>query len=224
VIIDKKIKLNYDGFEFEAAILHEDLPLTFTVKIRNEYFVLTTHKQFPVSLNEKNDVYLFAWKIYLPANNQVQKYVAICGKLKENGEILYHIDIENYNKLIAFLSSISSNINISQEVKNFAANFVKVEFYIYKMGSDIYCDINFIYGNKRINLLKKDKNNIVRNYEKEDKIFMKLEKFRFIKRNERLLSIGGDDELFDILSKSKNNLHSLGDVTLGNGLKHMANI
>ena len=218
---NNKIKLNYDSFEFETPILNNDLPLSFTLKIRDNCFVLTTHKQFPVSLNNQNNVYLFKWKLYLPSKNQIKKYIVLCEKLKENGEILYHIDIENYNKLIAFLSSISSNINISQEVKNFAANFVKVEFYIYKMGSDIYCDINFIYGNKRINLLKKDKNNIVRNYEKEDKIFMKLEKFRFIKRNERLLFIGGDDELFDILSKSKNNLHSLGDVTLGNGLKHM---
>ncbi len=37
---------------------------------------------------------------------------------------------------------------------------------------------------------------------------MELEKYRFIKRNERLLFIGGDEELFDILSKSENNLHS----------------
>jgi len=222
-VIDKKIKLNYDGFEFEAAILHEDLPLTFTVKIRNEYFVLTTHKQFPVSLNEKNDVYLFAWKIYLPANNQVQKYVAICGKLKENGEILYHVDIKNYNKLIAFLSSISNNINISEEVKTFAASFMKPEFYIYELGNDIYCDITVIYGNKKINILKNDKskNTILRSYKKEDRILMELERYRFIKRDERLLFIGGDEELFDILNNSENNLRSLGDVTFGNGLKQM---
>jgi len=222
-IVIRKIKLNYDGFEFEAPILREDLPLTFTVKIRNEFFVLTTHKQFPLSLTKSNDVYLFNWKLYLPSNKQVQKYVAICGKLKENGEILYRAGIENYNKLIEFLSSISNNINISEEVKTFAANFIKPEFYIYELGNDIYCDISVIYGNRKINILKNDKskNTILRNYKKEDRIFMQLERFRFVKRNESLLFIGGDEELFDILNNSEKNLQSIGDVTFEEGLKQM---
>ncbi|MBW9145375.1 SNF2 helicase associated domain-containing protein [Clostridium sp. CM027] len=217
----KKIKLNYDSFEFEAPIVLKDLPLNFTLKIRNEYFVLTTHRQFPVSLNDKNDVYLFNWKLYIPSKNQVRKYVALCEKLKKNGEILYPGGIENYNKIISFLSSISNNINISEEIRDFAANFIKPEFHIYEIDSDIYCDIEVIYGNDKINILKKDKskNIITRNYKKEDKILMELEKYRFIKRNEKLLFIGSDEQLFDILSKSEKNLHSLGDVTFGKGIK-----
>ncbi|WP_291633567.1 SNF2 helicase associated domain-containing protein, partial [Clostridium sp.] len=211
----KKIKFNYDSFEFETSILLKDLPLTFTLKIRNEYFVLTTHKQFPVSLNDKNDVFLFNWKIYIPTKNQIRKYIPIYEKLKTNGEILYRIDIENYNKLTAYLSSISNNITISEAVKSFAANFIKPEFHIYEIGSDIYCDIKVVYGNEKINILTGDKSKdiITRDYKKEDKILMELEKFRFIKRNERLLFIGSDEQLFDILSKSENNLHSLGNVT-----------
>ena len=218
----KKIKFNYDSFEFEPSILEKDLPLTFTLKIRNEYFVLTTHKQFPVSLNENNDVYLFNWQLYLPSKNQIQKYTPLCEKLKRNGEILYRKNIENYNKLTSFLSSLSSNINISEEVKAFSANFIKPEFHIYEVENNIYCEIKVVYGNEKINILKDDnsKNTIIRDYKKEGKILMELEKYRFIKRNERLLFIGGDEELFDILSKSENNLHSLGNVTFGKGLKH----
>lgn len=217
-----KIKFNYDSFEFEAPILHVDLPITFTLKIRKEYFVLTTHKQFPVSLNDKNDVYLFNWKLYLPSVNQVTRYILLYDKLKSNGEIIYRKDIENYSKLTTFLSSISSNVNISQEVKSFASNFIKPEFHIYDNGDNIYCDIKIIYANKTINILKDDKSKdaILRDYKKEEKILMELEKFRFIKRNERLLFIGGDEELFDILSKSENNIHCLGNVTFGKGFKH----
>jgi len=218
----EKIKFNYDSFEFDAPILHVDLPLTFTLKIRNEHFVVTTHKQFPVSLNDKNDVYLFNWKLYLPSRNQVGKYTLLCDKLKRNGEILYRKDIENYNKLTTFLISISRDINISEEVKAFASNFIKPEFHIYDNGDNIYCDIKMMYGNEKINILKEDKSVdiITRDYKKEGKILMELEKYRFIKRNERLLFIGGDEELFDILSKSENNLHCLGNVTFGKGLKH----
>lgn len=222
-VIHKKIKFNYDSFEFEAPILQADLPLTFTLKIKNECFALTTHKQFPVSLNDKNDVYLFNWKLYLPSESQVRKYIPLCEKLKKNGEVLYRRDIENYNKLTSLLSGISSNINISEEVKAFAANYIKPEFHIYEMEDNIYCDIKLIYGNEKINILKdhKGKSIIIRDYKKESKILMELEKYRFIKRNERLLFIGGDEELFNILSKSENNLHCLGNVTFGKGLKHM---
>ena len=218
----KKIKFSYDSFEFEAPIVLKDLPLIFTLKIRNEYFVLTTHKQFPVPLNDKNDVYLFNWQLYLPSKHQVQKYILLCEKLKKNGEILYRMDIENYNKLTSFLSSISSNINISEEVKAFAANFIKSEFHIYEIDDNIYCDIKMIYGNEEINVLKdkKSKGSIIRDYKKEDKILMELEKYGFIKRNETLLFIGSDEALFDILSKSGNKLHCLGNVTFGKGLKH----
>ncbi|MBU3182366.1 DEAD/DEAH box helicase [Clostridium psychrophilum] len=219
----KKIRLNYDGFEFEAPIVDKNLPISFTVKIRNNYFVLTTHKEFPISLNDGNDVYLFNWTLYLPSQNQIKSYISICKKLKENGEILYHANMENYNKLIIVLSNISNDVNISKNVKTFAKDFMKPEFYIYKIGSDIYCDLNIIYGNKKISILKDNKieNNIIRDYKEEDKIFMKLEKFRFIKRDKRLLFIGGDDELFNILSKNGNNLYSLGNVTFGDGLKQM---
>jgi len=218
----QKIKFNYDSFEFDAPILHVDLPLTFTLKIRNEHFVVTTHKQFPMSLNDKNDVYFFNWKLYLPSRNQVIKYMLLCDKLKRNGEIIYRKNIENYNKLTTFLISISSDINISEEIKAFASNFIKPEFHIYDSGNNIYCDIKMMYGNEKINILKEDKSvdRITRDYKKEGKILMELEKYRFIKRNERLLFIGGDEELFDILNKSENNLHCLGNVTFGKGLKH----
>lgn len=225
---NKKVRLNYDGFEFESPIVKQDLPLTFTLKKRGEYFVLTTHKQFPISLNDKNDVYLFNWKLYLPSKNQVQRYIVICEKLRKNREILYDGSIDNYNKIISFLGTISTNINISEEVKNFAANFIKVEFYLYEIECDIYCDLLIDYGDEKINILKNDRSKDsmsrdyktnTRDYKIEDKILMQLEKYRFIKRNERLLFIGSDEQLFDILNKSNNNLYSLGNVTFGNGLK-----
>ncbi|MEF2111386.1 MULTISPECIES: DEAD/DEAH box helicase [Clostridium] len=226
----KKVRLNYDGFEFEAPIVKQDLPLTFTLKMREKHFVLTTHKQFPISLNDKNDVYLFNWKLYLPSKGQVQRYILICERLRKNREILYGVNITNYNKIISFLGTISRDVNISEEVKNFASNFIKAEFHLYEVDSHIYCDLLVVYGNEKINILKNDRSKDkitrehktnTRDYKFEDRILMELEKYRFIKRNERLLFIGSDEQLFDILNKSKNNLYSLGNVTFGNGLKHM---
>jgi SNF2 family DNA or RNA helicase len=220
----EKIKFNYDGFEFEAIILQQNLPLKFTLKIRKEYFVLTTYKQFPVSLNNKSDVYLFNWHLYLPSKNQVLKYDLLCEKLKTNGEILYRKGIDNYNKLIPFLSSISTNIYISEEIKAFAADFIKPEFNIYEIGNNIYCDVKVAYGEDKINILKvdKSKDTLIRNYKEEQKILMELQKYSFAKENERLLFIGGDTELFNILSKSEKSLYCLGNVTFGKGFNRAA--
>lgn len=222
VIKDKKTKFNYDGFEFEAPIVHQNLPLIFTLKIRGKYFVLTTHKQFPVSLNDENDVYLFNWKLYLPSKNQISKYVPICKKLKVKGEILYHKGIENYSKLIPFLTSISSDIHISEEIKAFAAEFIKPEFYIYEIENNIYCDVKVNYGDEEINILKADKNQntLIRNYKEEQKILMEVEKYSFKRKDESLIFTGGDTELFNILSKSGKSLYCLGNVTFGKSFKH----
>ncbi|MGH4120279.1 DEAD/DEAH box helicase [Clostridium sp.] len=221
-IKDKKTKFNYDGFEFEAPILQQNLPLNFTLKIRDKYFVLTTHKQFPVSLNDKNDVYLFNWKIYLPSKDQTLKYVPMYKKLSVKGEILYLRGIENYNKLVPFLSSISSDIHISEEVKAFAAKFIKPEFYIYEIENNIYCDVKVNYGDEEINISSadKNKNTLIRNYSEEQKILMEVEKYSFKRKDEMLIFTGGDTELFNILCKSGKSLYCLGNVTFGESFKH----
>lgn len=220
-IKDKKTKFNYDGFEFEATIIEHNLPLNFTLKIRGKYFVLTTHKQFPVSLNDQNDVYLFNWKLYLPSKNQISKYIHICEKLKTKGEILYHKGIENHNKLITFLSSISSDIHISEEVKAFAAEFIKPEFYIYEIENNIYCDVKVNYGDDKINILKacKSKDTVIRNYKKEQKILLEVEKYSFKRKDESLIFTGGDTELFNILCKNDKSLYCLGNVIFGKSFK-----
>ena len=219
----KKLKFKYEHLEFAAPIFHKDLPLTFTLKMRDEYFVLTTHKQFPISLNSKNDVFLFNWQLYLPSENQITKYLPLCDKLKKEGEILFRKDIVSYNKIISLISSISKDINISENVKAYAARFIRLEFYLYKTERNIFCDVKVNYGNEKINILEADrtKESIIRDYKKEDKILMEIEKCKFIKSNGRFIFIGGDEELFDILNEKGKNIHALGTVTLGKGFKGM---
>jgi len=219
----EKLKFKYEHLEFATTILHKDLPLTFTLKIRDEYLVLTTHKQFPISLNSKNDVYLFNWQLYLPSENQVKKYLTICDKLKKDGEILFHKDISNYNKITSLIRGISKDINLSENVKTYASKFMKPEFYLYKIENNIYCDVKVNYGSDKIDILQTDrrKENFISDYKKEDKILMEIENCRFIKSNGRFLFIGGDEELFDILSGKGRNIHALGIVTFGKGFQEM---
>jgi SNF2 family DNA or RNA helicase len=218
---DNKIKLKYDYLEFTAPIFHRNLPITFNLKDRDEFFVLTSHKQLPIPLNSNNDVILFKSEIYLPTKEQMDKYIPLYEKLKTQGEVIYRKDINNYYKLIYLLRSITEDINMAEGIKNFVSNALMPELLIYEAGSNIYCDVNVVYGNKKINIIKEDDSNelLTRDYKKEERILTEIEKYGFIKKNDRLMFIGGDGELFNILSTSREGIYSLGTVIFGKGIK-----
>lgn len=215
------IQFKYNGMEYKTAVFNKDLPLSFTLKEKSERFILTTHKKLPIPLNENKDVYLVNWQLYLPSINQIQKYRPLYERFLKKDELLYNKTIENYNKIISLLSSISKNVTIAESVKNFSSVSLKMEFLIYKENSNIYCDVKAIYYNEKINILDDDKNKqqLIRDLNKEEKVLMKLEYYKFIRRKDRLMFIGGDEELFDILSKRENHIHSLGTVILGKGFE-----
>ncbi len=221
-ICGSKIIFKYNAIEYKAFVINEDLPISFTLKEKNELLVLTTHKKLPVTLNENKDVYLFNDKLYLPSKNQIERYAFLYSKFQMKNEILYTKTIENYNKIISLLSSISKNITISESVKRFGSNYFKLDFLIYKEKSNIYCDVFIIYNKEKFNIVDDagNKEKLIRNFNKEEKVIMKLEHYKFIKREHRFMFIGSDEDLFYILINDKNSIHSLGNVILGKGLEN----
>jgi SNF2 family DNA or RNA helicase len=216
----RKIKFKFDYIEFTVPILHRNLPLTFNVKEDKECIVLTTHKQLPIPLNSNNNVYYFKNEIYLPSKSQIDNYVTLYEKLKTHGEIVYRKNIHSYTRLISILSSISENINIAESLRNFASNSLKPEFSVSEENGKIYCDVILNYGSRKINILNENKNTdtFIRDYKKEEKILMEIEKSNFTKMKNRFMFTGGDEELFNILSRTGYSINSLGKVILGSGL------
>lgn len=216
-----KIIFKYNAIEYKTTVFKADVPISFTLKEKNECFILTTHKKLPIPLNEDRDVYFFNERLYLPSKNQVEKYSLVYDKLQKNGQIQYHKTIDNYNKIIYLLSSISKNITLTEEVKRFASNSLKFEFLIYKERTNIYCDVQGFYYNEKINILEEanSKTQIIRDFNKEEKILMKFEYYKFIKRKGRLIFVGEDEDLFNLLSSRKNSIYCLGTVILGEGLE-----
>lgn len=220
-IDESKIIFKYNGIEYKVCISKRDLPISFTLKEKNQYFVLTTHKKLPIPLNENKDVYFFNDQLYLPSKTQIEKYSFLYDKFKKQGKILYNVNVKNYNAIISMISSISDNITIGEEVKRFGAKFLRFEFLIYREESDIFCEVYAIYYNKKFNILKTESNSIqfIRDYNKEEKVLMKLEYYKFIKREDKLIFIGEDDDLFDFLRTRENSIYSLGNVVLGKGME-----
>lgn len=218
---ERKIRFKYNGVEYKSIINQRDLPISFTLKDREEQFVLTTHKKLPIPLNKNKDVYLWERDIYLPSKNQIQKYNPLYDRFKVKREILYNKNLDNYNKISSLISSISNNITLSEGVKRFSSNSFKVEFLIYKEEEETYCIPIGSYFNKKINMLddKINEKQFMRDLDKEEKILIQLEQYKFIKKEHRLIFIGEDEEFFHILSNKGYGIHSLGNVVLGKGLQ-----
>jgi SNF2 family DNA or RNA helicase len=217
----KKIRFKYEYLEILIKIHHKELPLSFTLKERDNHIVLTTHRQLPIALTSTNDVYLYKNEIYLPSKEQIDKYIPLYEKLKGKGEVIYKKDERSYYKILFLVSSISENINISEELRSFISRISKPNLYIYEHGNNIYCNVFMTYGNEKVNILNSDKFKKlkIRDYKKEEKILMEMERYKFAKIKDRLMFIGEDEELFNLLSNKSSSLKSIGTVTIGKGLK-----
>ncbi|ERI95472.1 protein, SNF2 family [Clostridiales bacterium oral taxon 876 str. F0540] len=217
----EKIKFKYDFIEIIAPIFHKDLPITFNLKEDSGRIILTTHKQLPVSLNSSNDVFYYKNELYLPSKKQIESYVPLYEKLKRNGAIAYKKDIDNYNRLIILLNSITKNINIAESLRNFAAKLLNLEFFLFEEKGNIYADAFLNYGSRRINILDEIKasDSFVRDYRREERLLMEIEKCSFIICKKRFMFKGNDEELLNILTGRNYSIHSLGKVVLGKGLK-----
>lgn len=228
-MVGKKVRFRYEYLEFNMPVLTKDLPLVFTLKIRDENLVLTTHKQFPISLDFKDEVFMFNSTIYIPSKSQIENYKPLYEKLKQNGEILYNKDIKTYNYLINILNSISTNIIIRPEVIEFFSSYIKPKIILYKENDFIYSRVSVYYGNIEVNLLSHINNSerSFRDYKKEERIIMDMERNNFIKNEESFLFIGDDEDLFNMLNKNTHSLNHIGNVILDsslNSIKILSNI
>ncbi|WP_234122026.1 DEAD/DEAH box helicase [Clostridium hydrogenum] len=219
----KKIQFKYNGLEYKAQIIKADLPLSFTLKALDEGLILTTHKKLPIPLNESKSVWFFKDSLYLPSKNQILKYSSLYDKFVVKEKIAYNKTFKNYNALIYLLSSISEDITITEGVKKFAASNLNFNFFIYKFTDKIYCKVYGIYNGKNINILEKNstKAQPMRIYDDENKVIMKLERYKFIKNEDKLVFNGSYKELMGILIKKGTGIYSLGNVTLGSGFEDL---
>ncbi|WP_010239647.1 DEAD/DEAH box helicase [Clostridium arbusti] len=223
IVGEKKIQFKYNSIEYKVNIFKENLPLSFTLKEKGIYFALTTHKKLPIPLNINRDVYFFKRHIYLPSVQQVKRYSELYSKFQKNNEILYNKTIGNYNNIILLLDNISSDITITEGVKKFGLSSLSYEFRFYKEEENIYCSVYANYYKDKINILdcKENEKNIIRDIHEEEKMLMKLEYYKLIRRQNRMLFIGEDEDLFNIVAMEKTSKNSLGHVVLGKGLEYI---
>ncbi|GAA0079090.1 DEAD/DEAH box helicase [Clostridium sp. CTA-5] len=216
IISEKKIKFKYDYQSYLCDIKKSKLPISFTLKKIKDDYVLTTKKVFPISLNNKMNVFLYDREIYISPINHLKAYGKLYKELKENKEIrIYNeVGIEKLNDLILLLDKISTEFNIEQDIINDLDNLIDFKFNFSKKLDEKICEVKIIknkeeidYSDKRLasdRILKMSRK--IRNIESE------FNKYRFYCVDKKFIFQGNDDEYYEFLKYGINHIKKIGEI------------
>lgn len=218
---NKKVKLSYNYINYESYILNEDLPLSFTVKLDMEKVILTTKKKLPISLNKNFTLFLNDRKIYLPSKKQIAGYKILYDKLKNIGKIEYAKNENTVVNLLKLLGSISNEVIIGEGIKHLCRKYYKVNSLFKSENNDIKCKVSIDYFGKKINILDKNIEHFLRDSYFEEEIAMKLERYRFIKKEKEFLFIGNDEEHYEFLTSGIDFFKSFSDLEFSKSFKEI---
>lgn len=207
LVDDKKISLNYDEMNYISKVYKEDIPLIFTLKVKNDLIVLTTQKKKVVPLDDKKIVWLYDKKIYIPSKKQLKYYDLIYKQLNDKGYLAYRNNNNNLKNILFILNNISKEIIMDEAIKNKVNSLKLVRFNIGK-DKKIFCKVNI---ENITNFTSSEDDKI------QEKISMELEKYKFIKGLDRYDFIGNDEDEYKFLTTGIKGLKNLGEVNLLKG-------
>ncbi len=208
----KEINLNYDYMNYTSVIYKEDIPLIFTIKKKAEAIVVKPQKKSIIPLDSDKYIWLYDKKIYLPTEKQLKYYKGLYEKLREKDTLVYKDTDDNLKKILFVLGEVSKDIIIDESIKEKINKINTPNFYITKEGSNIYCTLKIEY----INSLEG-----IKDYKAIEKLAMALERYRFIKKDDRFIFIGDEEETYTLLKEGIEFLNKIGRVNLSKEFKDM---
>ena len=208
----KEINLNYDYMNYTSLIYKEDIPLIFTIKKKADAIIVKPQRKSIIPLDSNKDIWIYDKKIYLPTDKQLKYYKNLYEKLKERDSLLYKDTDDNLKKIVFILGEVSKDIIIDETIKEQINKINTPRFYISKEGSNIYCTLKIDY----VNSLEGMKDN-----KAMEKLQMALERYRFIKKDDRFIFIGDEEETYTLLKEGIEFLNKIGRVSLSKEFKDM---
>lgn len=157
-------------------ILEEDMPLEFSLKLKDDFLVIGYGKEIPVPLTDGGEYFYFKGNIYHPSEEQIRLYNPFYKEYMraKSGKLIFSRDnIENAaSYVIPSIKRISSNVVIDEKIKDkFSEEALKIMTYLDKAEEGISAEVVFQYGDDNSSLFsKEDKKNdkiLIRNVQKE---------------------------------------------------------
>lgn len=163
IIQHKTIKFKYEYIDYNTKIIHKDLPISFTLKEKEENFILTTKKQFPIPLTSKGEVYFYDNNLYIPSKIQRQLYKPFYKHLKKQEKILFSKDVKIFQELIVVLNKISKAITFDEGVKICINSYSTKILFLQRIRTD-FCQVKLYYGQEYFELINDPKEKNLSNF------------------------------------------------------------
>lgn len=207
-------KDNY--LEYKTKINKGFLDLAFNLREENGQFILGSEKNLPYPLDNEKRVFLFNREVYLLEKENSEKFSVLYNDLKKNSFKYFPGNNKSFIEIISTLSILTKKVNISDELRRFLRKYIKGRYFIYRENEYIYCDINVIYGDKAVKILKDDNLKLewIRDFKYEERLIMTFERYGFIKSNGKMKFIGNDEKLFLFLNSKDNEISESGEIVI----------
>lgn len=217
---DNKVTLNYNFLNYEVNIKEENVPVVLTLSLKGDEFVLTHHKKFPNPLNIKGDVMLFDRNIYINRKSQVNSYMPLYKELIKNRKLRYKKSKENLNEILNKLKSVTKDITLDHNVREYKREMINAKFFFYKEEEKVFCNIKIDYFGYIVDLIK-DKNDtsFLRDKTSEKIIEMDLLKYKFKRSHKDYIFIGEEEDFYNLITRGFNELSTIGKVSFSKGIK-----
>ncbi len=230
IIKNHRVYLN-EGFFYRAVeteILHDVPPIDFDLKkIKNEY-VLKSQGGMPISLDSKNEAFLYGTIIYLPDYEFCYKISPYLQVFNQN-KVLTIEDSEEeiiLRKLIPDLNFLADNVILSKSIKDkIVIDQCGFNFYFDKEDENITLTVKVNYGGFEFNIFEDYKEKIIyRESKKEHGVIEIIRALGFEEIKDKFYFLQGDDYIFRFFKSEVEKLQEIGDVYYSENFKGIKSI
>ena len=218
VIKNHRVYLN-EGFFYkpvETEILFNEPNIIFDLKTLKDDYILKFKTNIPITLSDKQDVFLYNNEIYLPSYDFCYKFKPYLEVFNEKKSISFNKSEEKdiLKELIPNLKVLSQDVILSKSIQNkIVSEPVKFNFYFDKEGTKVALILKVKYGEYEFNIFNSiDDKIIYRDLKKERDVIGKLRGLGFEEVINKFHLIYGDDYIFNFFKNKLYKLQEIGEV------------
>ncbi|CEJ74124.1 DEAD/DEAH box helicase [[Clostridium] sordellii] len=207
-LIYKEFTFNFDRKTYKPQIIEGDIPLNLDIRKEENKIIISNKEDLPIPLSNKGDVVFYKENIYILSDINGVYYKKLYEILNEYKSIEFEKEeiSECLTNLIPKIKDISSNVNIDESIINNIIKDLIVKYYFDLEDSKIVCDVKLYYEGEDEGKF------VIRDVEKEEDAIYRLYTNYFEKDKDKYVFRGGDNQLYDFLSKEINRLKNIGEV------------
>ncbi|CEQ03983.1 DEAD/DEAH box helicase [[Clostridium] sordellii] len=204
----KEFTFNFDRKTYKPQIIEGDIPLNLDIRKEENKIIISNKEDLPIPLSNKGDVVFYKENIYILSDINGVYYKKLYEILNEYKSIEFEKEeiSECLTNLIPKIKDISSNVNIDESITNNITKDLIVKYYFDLEDAKIVCDVKLYYEGEAEGKF------VIRDVEKEEDAIYRLHTNYFEKDKDKYVFRGGDNQLYDFLSKEINRLKNIGEV------------